>query len=113
MTLIECMEDTAGPSINFSCLLNRPFYRYGGHFEFIKFMEYFRALFGQKENFNVYFSGKKAIIITSKHGTAIFFYHYNLFLGRLKEKLARKARVTTEASISDRSHAPWESHNTP
>ena len=46
------------------------------------------ALFGQKENF-----GKKAIIITSKHGTEIFFSHYNLFRGKLQEKLARKARV--------------------
>ena len=27
----------------------------------------------QEENFTVYFSGKKAIIITSKHGTTIFF----------------------------------------
>ena len=103
---------------------NRPFYRYGGHIEFIKFMEYygmprghslsfFRALFGQKENFNVYFSGKKVIIIASKHGTTIYFSRYNLFLGKRKEKLARKARVNTVASISDRAHAPWASHNTP
>ena len=34
--------------------------------------------------------------ITSKHGTTIFFSHYNLFLGKHKEKLARKARVNTE-----------------
>ena len=49
---------------------NRPFYRYGGHIEFIRFKEYYGmprgalaqylcALFGQKENFNVYFSGKR------------------------------------------------------
>ena len=50
--------------------------------------------------------GKKAIIITSKHGTTIFFSHYNLFLGKLKEKLARKARVNTDASMSDRVHVP-------
>jgi len=43
------------------------------------------------------FHGKNAIIITSKHGKMIFFFHYNLyFLGKLKEKLARKARVNTE-----------------
>ena len=42
------------------------------------------------------FLGKKAIIITSKRGTTIFFCHYNFFLGKLKEKLARKARVNTE-----------------
>ena len=75
--------------------------------------QFFRALFGQKENFNVYFSGKKVIIITSKHGTTIYFSRYNLFLGKRKEKLARKARVNTVASISDRAHAPWASHNTP
>ena len=27
------------------------------------------------------------------------FSHYNLFLGKFKEKLARKARVNTDASI--------------
>ena len=74
---------------------------------------YLHALFGQKENFNAYFSGKKVFVITSKDGTTIFFSHYNLFLGILKEKLARKARVNTDASISDRAHAPWASHNTP
>ena len=42
------------------------------------------------------FIGKKVIIITSKKGTTIFFSHYNLFLGKLKEKLARKGRVNTE-----------------
>ena len=59
------------------------------------------------------FLGEKAIINTSKHGTTIFFSHYNLSLGKRKEKLARKARVNTVASIADRAHAPWASHNTP
>ena len=59
------------------------------------------------------FIGKKAIIITSKKGMTIFFSHYNLFLGKLKEKLVRKARINTDASTSDRAHAPWASHNTP
>ena len=58
------------------------------------------------------FLGKKVFVITSKDGTTIFFSHYNLSLGILKEKLARKARVNTDASISDRAHAPWASHNT-
>ena len=40
--------------------------------------------------------GEKVINITSKHGRTIFFSHYNLFLGKLKEKLARKVRVNTE-----------------
>ena len=59
------------------------------------------------------FISKKAIIITSKKGTTIFFSHYNLFLGKLKEKLVRKACINTDASTSDRAHAPWASHNTP
>ena len=43
----------------------------------------------------------------------LFFPYYNLFPGKLNEKLARKARVNTDASISDRAHAPSASHNTP
>ena len=71
------------------------------------------ARFSGKKRSSIIFLGKKAIIITSKHGTTIFFSYYNLFLGKLKEKLARKARVNTDASISDRAHAPWASHNAP
>ena len=36
---------------------------------------------GKKRTYCI-FLGKKAIIITSKHGTTIFFSHYNLFLGK-------------------------------
>ena len=64
------------------------------------------ARFSGQKTTSMYISREKAIIITSKHGTTIFFSYYNLFLGKLKEKLARKARVNTEASISDRAHAP-------
>ena len=49
-----------------------------------------------KRELHCVFLGKKAIIITSKHGKTIFFSHYNLFLGKCKEQLARKARVNTE-----------------
>ena len=66
----------------------------------------FTRAFRAKRELQCIFLGKKAIIITSKHGTTIFFSYYNLFLGKLKEKLARKARVNTDASISDRAHAP-------
>ena len=45
------------------------------------------------------FLRKKAIIITSKHGTTIVFSHYNLFVGKLKEKLARKAHLNTSEYI--------------
>ena len=49
-----------------------------------------------KRELHCVFLGKKAIIITSKHGRTIFFSHYNLFLGKLKEKLVRKACMNTE-----------------
>ena len=70
------------------------------------------ALFGQKENFNAYFLGKRRSLLypnTAKR----FFSYCNLFLGKFKEKLARKARLNTDASILDRPHGPWASHNTP
>ena len=72
----------------------------------------FTRAFRVKREFQCIFLWKKAIVITSKHGTTIFFSHYNLFLGKLKEKLARKARINTDASMWDRAHAPWASHNT-
>ena len=43
----------------------------------------------------------------------VLFPYYNLFLGKHKEKMARKARTNTDASISYRTDAPWASHNTP
>ena len=75
----------------------------------------FTCAFQAKKEFHCIFLGKKAIIISSKHGTMIFFPHYNLFLGKLKENLAQKAHVhvNTDACLSDRAHAPWASHNTP
>ena len=51
---------------------------------------------GTRSVFTRAFSGKKAIIVTSKHGTTIYFSNYNLFIGKLKEKLSRKTRVNTE-----------------
>ena len=77
------------------------------------FRSVFKRAFRAKRELQCIFLRKKAIIILSKHGTTIFFSHYNLFLGKLREKLARNARVNTDASISDRAHAPWASHNTP
>ena len=53
----------------------------------------FTRAFRAKRELHRIFLGKKAIIITSKHGTTIFFSYYNLFLGKRKGKLARKARV--------------------
>ena len=52
----------------------------------------FTHAFQAKRELHCIFLRKKAIIIISKHGTTIFFSHCNLFVGKLKEKLARKAR---------------------
>ena len=52
----------------------------------------FTHAFRAKRELHCAFLGEKAIIITAKRGTTIFFSHYNLFLGKHKEKLARKAR---------------------
>ena len=74
----------------------------------------FTSAFRAKRELQCIFLEKKAIIITSKHGTTIFFFPITIFfLGKSKEKLARKARVNTDASVSDLAHAPWTSHNTP
>ena len=48
------------------------------------------SLFGQKENFTVYFSGKRRSLLHPNTAQPLF------FLGKLTEKLARKARVNTE-----------------
>ena len=53
----------------------------------------FTLAFRAKRELHCIFLGKKAFIITSKHGTTIFFSHCNLFQGKRKEKLAQKARV--------------------
>ena len=73
----------------------------------------FTRAFRAKKRTSLYISREKGdhYYIQTRHND--LFSHYNLFLGKLKEKLARKARVNTDASISDRAHAPWASHNTP
>ena len=43
----------------------------------------FTQTFQAKRELQFIFLGKKEIIITSKHGTTIFFSDYNLFLGKL------------------------------
>ena len=61
--------------------------------------------FWTKRELQCIFLRKKAIVITSKDGTTIFFSHYNLFLRKLKQKLTRKVRGNTDASIWDHAHA--------
>ena len=69
--------------------------------------QYLRALFGQKENFSAYFSAKRrSFILHPSTAHDLFCSHHNLFLRKRKEKLARKARVNTDASISDCAYAP-------
>ena len=50
--------------------------------------QYLCSLFGQKENFTVYFSEKRRSLLHPNTAQRSFFSHYNLFLGKLKEKLA-------------------------
>ena len=71
------------------------------------------------------FSGKKrtSMYISREKGDRYYiqrrhndlFFSLQSFLFFLKQKLARKARLHmhTDASISDRAHALWASHNTP
>ena len=56
----------------------------------------FTHAFRAKRELHCIFLGEKAIIITSKHITTIFFSHNSLFLGKLEEKLAQKACVNAE-----------------
>ena len=70
------------------------------------------ARFSGKKRTSIYMSRKKGdhYYIQTSHND--LFSHYNLFLGKRKENLARKAGVNTDAGISDRVHAFWASHNT-
>ena len=59
----------------------------------------FTRAFRAKRELQCIFRGKKAILITFKHCAKIFCSHYNLFVGKLKEKLSRKKRVNADACI--------------
>ena len=63
--------------------------------------QYLQALFGQKENFNVYFLGKRRSSLHPNTAQRSFF-PLQSFSGKTKEKMARKARLNTDASTSDR-----------
>ena len=74
----------------------------GGHIEFIRFKEFYGKSRGSRSGINARFSGKKRT--SREKGDHCYiqkqlndlFSHYNLFIGKLKEKLAHKARVNTE-----------------
>ena len=60
-------------------------------------------------DFHCIFLGKKAIIITSKHGTNISFPITILFEENFKKKCPEKrSKIQTKCA-----HAPWASYNTP
>ena len=59
--------------------------------------------------FHYIFLGKRAIIITSKHGTRILFPITILFLENIKKKCPEKpSKIQTKCA-----YAPWASYNTP
>ena len=101
--------------------INRPFHRYGGYIEFIRFKEYYGMPRGHLLSIYARFSGKKrtSMYISREKGDHYYiqtrrndrFSHNNLFLGKLK-KIGSKSPRKYSASLSDRAHAPWASHNT-
>ena len=71
--------------------------------------------FSGKKRTSLYISREKGdhYYIQTRHND-LFFPHYNLFLGNLKEKhVGQKSVRKYWVSLSDRAHVPWASHNTP
>ena len=73
----------------------------------------FRARFSAKKKTTNYISRQKGdyYYIKTRHND--LFFPLQSFSRETWEKLACKSRVITDASISNRAHAPWASHNTP
>ena len=102
----------------------QPFYQYGGHIELLDLRSIMgcpggtRLVFApafrvKRELHGIFQAKKKAIIITSKHGTTIFFFPWKSFLWENLKKNWPKSAHKYWASISDSAHAPLVSHNTP
>ena len=72
----------------------------------------FTCAFGAKRELQCIFLGEMAIIITPKQGTKIFF-PLQPFSRKTQRKIAPKSTHKYWASILDRAHANWASHNTP
>ena len=53
--------------------------------------QYLRALSGQKENFNIYFSGKGRSLLHSNTAQRSFFCHYNVFSRKTLKKIGPKS----------------------
>ena len=87
-------------------IYNRPFHRYSGHLEFIRSKKYYGMPSGHSLSIYVRFSAKKrtSMHISREKGDHYYiqtwhndlFFPLQSFLGKLKEKLAQKARVNTE-----------------
>ena len=58
--------------------------------------QYLSALFRQKEDFAVYFSGKRRSLLHPNTANNLFCPLQSFFLGELNEKLAQKVRINTE-----------------
>ena len=56
----------------------------------------FTRAFRAKRELQCIFLGKRRALLHPNTAQRSFFSHYNLFLGKLQEKFARKARVNTE-----------------
>ena len=104
-------------------LINRPFYQYGSHIEFIRFKEYYGmprghslsiwAQFLHKKRTLLYISWKKVhhYYIQTRHSN--LFFPLRSFSKKTYRKIGPKSKRKYWASILDCSHAPWASHNTP
>ena len=87
----SCSSDFQLTVFNILCIffINRPFYRYGGHIEFIRFKEYYGMPRGHSLSIYARFSGKKrtSLYISQEKGDHYYiqtrqnnlFSHYNLF----------------------------------
>ena len=64
-----------------------------------------RALFGQKENFTVQFSGKRWSLLHPNTAERSFFPLPSISR-KTERKICPKARVNTTERVSDRTHAP-------
>ena len=88
----------------------KPFYRYGSHIEFIWFKEYYGmprgALFGQKENFTVCFSGKRRSLLHLNTAQRSFF-PLQSFSRKTSRKIGSKsARIQLfREKLSEKVHA--------
>ena len=69
---------------------NRPFYRYGGHIEFIRFKEYYGMPRGHSLSIYARFSGRKAIMLYPNTGQRSFFSIIIFFLENLKKNWPEK-----------------------